>query len=176
MPHGEDHVKRVVNLALLIAKKEGGDLDVIKKAAELHDIARDQKDHAISSAKIAEKILRKEGYDKDFIKKVCHCIESHSFSSKIEPKTLEAKILSDADKLDAIGAIGIARAFMFAGERGKSLRDALKHFEDKLLKLKDMMHTDTAKKIAKKRHKFLKEFYYKILEELNLNDAEDHAR
>lgn len=171
MPHDEDHVKRVTKLALFIAEREGGDLEIVKKAAELHDIARDYENHAIVGAKMAERILRAEGYDDDFIKRVCHCIEAHSFSSGIKPETIEAKILSDADKLDAIGAIGIARAFMFAGERKRSLNDALKHFEEKLLKLKNLMHTETAKKIAEKRHRFLEDFYYKILDELKLNDA-----
>jgi len=164
--HDDGHVKRVLTWAVYLAKKEGADVEVVKKAAELHDIARDKPNHAIEGAKIAREILRRQGYDEDFIEKVAHCIEAHSFSSGIEPKTLEAKILSDADKLDAIGAIGIARAFMFSGEHGRSIEDTLKHFEEKLLRLKDMMFTDTAKKIAENRHRFMLEFYERLKREL----------
>ncbi len=164
--HDDGHVKRVLRWAVYLAKKEGADVEVVKKAAELHDIARDKPNHAIEGAKIAREILRRQGYDEDFIEKVAHCIEAHSFSSGIEPKTLEAKILSDADKLDAIGAIGIARAFMFSGEHGRSIEDTLKHFEEKLLRLKDMMFTDTAKRIAEDRHRFMLEFYERLKREL----------
>ena len=164
--HDDGHVRRVLRWAIYLAKKEGADIEVVKKAAELHDIARDRPNHAIEGAKIAREILRSEGYDEDFIAKVVHCIESHSFSSRIEPKTLEAKILSDADKLDAMGAIGVARAFIYSGEHGRSIEETLKHFEDKLLKLKDLMHTKTAKQVAEDRHRFMLEFYERLKREL----------
>ncbi len=166
MSHGKDHVERVVKLAVYIAKKEGANIEVVKKSAELHDIARDKPNHAIESAKLAREILRREGYDEEFIERVAHCIEAHSFSSGVKPKTLEAKVLSDADKLDAIGAIGIARAFIFSGEKGRSIEETLKHFEEKLLKLKDMLYTNTAKELAKERHEFLVKFYEQIKREL----------
>ena len=166
MAHDRDHSKRVKLLALYISEREGGDPKVIEVAADLHDIARDRDNHAMEGAKIAEDVLRKKGYPEDFIKKVCHCIEAHSFSSGVEPKTIEAKILSDADKLDAMGAIGIARAFMFAGEKGESLEEVLRHFEEKLLKLKDFLYTETAKKIAEERHSFLEEFYRRLINEI----------
>ncbi len=165
--HDDGHVERVKRWAVYIAKKEGANVEVVRKAAELHDIARDKPNHAIEGAKMAREILREQGYDDDFIAKVVHCIEAHSFSSGIEPKTLEAKILSDADKLDAIGAIGIARAFMFSGERGRSIEDTLRHFEEKLLRLKDFLHTETAKKVAEERHKFMIEFYERLKRELD---------
>ncbi|WP_457549897.1 HD domain-containing protein [Archaeoglobus sp.] len=166
MSHGRDHVERVVKLAVYIAKKEGADVEVVKKSAELHDIARDKPNHAIESAKLAREILRREGYDEAFVEKVAHCIEAHSFSSGVEPKTLEAKVLSDADKLDAIGAIGIARAFIFSGENGRSIEETIEHFEEKLLKLKDLLYTKTAKELAKERHEFLVKFYEQIKREL----------
>ena len=168
--HTNDHVERVVKLAVFIAEREDADINVVKKAAELHDIARDRPNHAIESAKIAKKVLKKEGYDEDFIKAVVHCIEAHSFSANVEPETLEAKVLSDADKIDAIGAVGVARAFLFSGEVGRSIEDTLVHFEEKLLKLKDLLHTDTARKIAEKRHEFLLEFYNRIKKELKFED------
>lgn len=170
--HDKGHVERVVRLAVFIAEKEGANVEIVKKAAELHDIARGKPNHALEGAKIAEKILKQKGYDESFIFSVKHCIEAHSFSSKVKPKTLEAKVLSDADKIDAIGAIGIARAFMFSGERGKGIEETLKHFDEKLLKLKDCLYTDTAKSIARRRYEFVAEFYNRIKQELKLEDIE----
>ncbi|MEM0331206.1 MAG: HD domain-containing protein [Archaeoglobaceae archaeon] len=170
MAHGEDHVQRVVKLAKFIAIREGANLEIVLKAAELHDSARDKENHAIESAKLARKILKVQGYSDDFVEAVAHAIESHSFSAGIEPKTLEAKVLSDADKLDAIGAIGVARAFMVAGEKGRGVQETLRHFEEKLLKLKDLLYTDTAKSLAKRRHEFLVQFYEQIKRELGFGE------
>ncbi len=170
--HDDSHVSRVIRIAKYIAEREGANVDIVVAAAELHDIVRDAENHAVASAKLARKILKNRGFDDEFIEAVAHAIEAHSFSSGIEPRSLEAKVLSDADKLDAIGAIGIARTFMYAGERGRSIEDTLKHFEEKLLKLKDLMHTETARKIAEERHKFLKEFYERLKRELELADLE----
>ncbi|MEM0503215.1 MAG: HD domain-containing protein [Archaeoglobaceae archaeon] len=172
MAHDEGHVRRVVRMAKFIAEKEGGDIEIVLKSAELHDVARSAENHALESAKVAEKLLREQGYSESFIQAVKHAIEAHSFSAKITPKTLEAKILSDADKLDAIGAIGVARAFMFSGERQRSLEETLRHFEEKLLKLKDFLYTETAKKIAEKRHEFLQTFYEQIKKELTFEDLQ----
>lgn len=170
--HSDDHVSRVTKLAVLIAEREKANVEVVRKAAELHDVARDKPNHAIESAKIARNILEREGYNKNFIKAVVHCIEAHSFSANIKPKTLEAKILSDADKLDAIGAVGVARAFLYSGEIGRGIEETLNHFDEKLLKLKDLLYTNTAKKIAEKRHEFLLEFYKRIKNELKLKDVD----
>ncbi|MFN3383994.1 MAG: HD domain-containing protein [Archaeoglobaceae archaeon] len=172
MAHDEGHVKRVLRIARFIAEREGGNVEMVLKSAELHDIARAAENHAYESAKIAENLLRKQGYEESFIQAVKHAIEAHSFSAKVEPRTLEAKILSDADKIDALGAIGVARAFMFSGERGRSVEDTLRHFEEKLLKLKDCLYTETAKKIAEKRHEFLQNFYEQIKKELNFEDLQ----
>ncbi len=172
MAHDEGHVKRVLRIAKFIAEREGGRIDVVLKSAELHDIARSAENHAHESAKIAENLLREQGYNESFIQAVKHAIEAHSFSGKVEPRTLEAKILSDADKIDAIGAIGVARAFMFSGERGRGLEETLRHFEEKLLKLKDCLYTETAKKIAEKRHEFLQNFYEQIKKELSFEDLQ----
>jgi uncharacterized protein len=160
--HDDGHTERVLQLALLIAEKEGANIEIVRKAAELHDIARSHPNHAVEGAKKARKLLREKGYDDDFVDKVIHCIETHSFSSGIKPETLEAKVLSDADKLDAIGAIGIARAFLYSGEQGRTIEDTIQHFEDKLLKLKDLMETETGKSIAEDRHAFLLNFYRRL--------------
>ncbi len=164
--HDEGHVERVIRIARFIAEREGADVEVVVTAAKLHDIARDAENHAVESAKVARKILIEAGKDWKFIEAVVHAIEAHSFSSGVEPKTLEAKVLSDADKLDAMGAIGVARAFLYSGEKGRSIEDTLKHFEEKLLRLKDMLYTETARKMAERRHEFLVKFYEEIKEEL----------
>ena len=167
--HDEGHVERVVRLAKYIAEREGADVEVVVTAAKLHDIARGEKNHAIKGAEIARKILSDR--DPEFVERVAHCIEAHSFSSGVEPETLEAKVLSDADKLDAIGAIGVARAFLYSGEKGRSIEETLEHFEEKLLKLGDCLYTETARKIAERRHEFMLEFYRRLKEELEFGDV-----
>ncbi|RLF88620.1 phosphohydrolase, partial [Thermococci archaeon] len=120
-------------------------------------------DHAKESAKIAGEVLK--GHPK--VREVVHAIEAHRFSNKIRPKTLEAKILSDADKIDALGAVGVARVFMYSGEHGRSIEDSIRHFKEKILKLKDLMYTDTGKRIAQERHKFVEMFLKQLEKELS---------
>ena len=166
-PHGLEHARRVLKLCMLIAEKERGDIDIIIPAAMLHDIGRDnRKDHAKSSAKKASKILEKLGYSKDRIDHIVRVIEEHSFSANRVPSSKEAKILSDADKLDALGAIGIARVFMTSVVLNRGIKEALMHFHEKILKLPDKMYTQTGKKIAKKRVKIVSEFVKELEKEL----------
>jgi uncharacterized protein len=122
--HAMEHVMRVYNLCLHLAKHElNVDLDVLKTAALLHDIARVKEfndktgsiDHSALGAEMDEKILRILGYSEK-IAHVKHCIAAHRFRDKVKPQTKEAKILFDADKLDVLGAIGVARSFMIAGQ------------------------------------------------------------
>lgn len=162
--HDDGHTGRVTRTAVWIAQREGADIQVVRKAAELHDIARGQPNHAVEGALMAREILR--GYENGFVEQVAHCIESHSFTSGIEPSTPEARALSDADKLDAMGAIGVARAFLYSGEEGRTIEDTLKHFENKLLHLKSRMKTVTGRELAEERHNFLLGFYQTIKEEL----------
>ncbi|WP_461865786.1 HD domain-containing protein [Thermococcus sp.] len=168
--HGFSHVKRVFNLCLHIGREEEADLEVLALAALLHDVARPLEDegkiedHALESAKIARRFLKGLGYKK--VEEVVHAIEAHRFSKPPEPQTLEAKILSDADKLDAIGAIGIARVFMYSGKHGRDIETSLKHFKEKILKLKDMMYTKTAREMALERHKYTEEFISRIQREI----------
>lgn len=168
--HDRGHISRVRRVAVYIATEEGADVEVVAKAAELHDVARGREDHARVGAEIARRLLHGQGYPPEFIDKVTHCILSHSFSSGITPATLEAKVLSDADKLDAIGAIGIARAFLYSGETGRSLEETQRHFEEKLLRLKDSLYTDTARRLAVERDRFLREFYAQLEQELAFPD------
>ncbi|ASJ01859.1 phosphohydrolase [Thermococcus profundus] len=170
--HGFSHVERVFNLCLHIGKEEGADLEVLALAALLHDIARPLEDsgkvedHAAEGARIARRFLRSMGYPEEKTEEVAHAIEAHRFSRGPEPGTLEGKILSDADKLDAIGAVGIARVFMYSGEHGRDIEASLKHFEEKILKLKDLMYTDTARRLAEGRHRFTEEFIGRIRREI----------
>ena len=128
--HNLDHVFRVYKLCLLLSKYEKDvDLEVLIPAALLHDIARVEEsedktgkiDHAVLGSEIAEGILENLEYEQEEIDKIKHCIVTHRFRTGNEPKTIEAKILFDSDKLDVIGASGIARTFMLAGQFGQRL-------------------------------------------------------
>ena len=166
-PHGLDHAKRVLKLCMLIAEEEGGDMDIIVPAAMLHDIGRSDKgDHAKNSAKKASKILERLGYPRDKIDHIAKVIEEHSFSANRVPSSKEARSLSDADKLDALGAIGIARVFMTSAILNRGIKEALAHFHEKILKLPDRMYTSVGREIAKKRVKIVTEFVRKLEKEL----------
>ncbi len=181
------HVQRVIKNSLRIAEKEGGDREILRFASLLHDVEiglEHEKgvDHATESAESARKILVRYGLPKKFIDKVVYAIRVHRYGKKIVPKTLEAKILQDADRLDSIGAIGIARAFAYAGSRGAPLYDfneevseydpfnvksVVTHFHEKLLKVKDSLHTDAAKSIAEERHRFMVKFIERLMKEIS---------
>jgi uncharacterized protein len=167
--HGWDHVERVYDLCCFIAEKEGGDLETLKIASLLHDIARDQQgDHAKNSAKEAERILRAFGLQRTKISRIVDAIKTHRFCGKSRPRTLEAKILADADKLDAMGAIGIYRASSFGAEVRRPIRSTIDHFNEKLLKLKDMMYTKTARRLAEGRHTFMLAYLKQIDKEIKI--------
>lgn len=158
--HGMDHVLRVVYLCEMIGKEEKADMDVLLPAAFFHDIARPGEEesgipHEEEGALMAERYLRSIRIDEERIPKIAHAIRSHRYRTGAKPETLEGKILSDADKLDALGAVGIARTFIRAGEHGGKITDAVDHMHDKLLNLTGLMHTETAKKLALERHRFL---------------------
>lgn len=162
--HGFDHTERVIKLCEVIGEELGANMEVLIPAAILHDIGRPMDNHAKVGAKKAKKILEEKGYrDVDLI---VHAIEVHSFSAGGEAKTLEARILSDSDKLDAIGAIGIYRAAQYATENSRTFDDFIGHFPEKLLKLKYMMYTDKARNMAEKRHEYLLAFLKQVEKEL----------
>lgn len=183
--HDFDHVLRVVNLAEKIARAEGANAEIVRAAALLHDIGLDQgrAGHETSAANRAKEILREHGYDESFVEAVAHAIESHRFRSGPTPQTLEAKVLFDADKLDSIGAIGVARAYAFGGHRGQKLwaavptdyvdamdgreadpnqHTAVHEFHVKLKRIKDRMHTATGQALAEERHAYMVEFYAQL--------------
>jgi len=170
--HGVDHVLRVRDLALAIAEKvrEPVDREVLELAALLHDIGRLSTDtnHAERSAEIARILLELADYPRDKIDVIVNAILAHSYTSRVEAMSIEAKILSDADKLDALGAIGIARVFAYSGELGRSIEDSVQHFYSKILNLVNAMHIDEAKRIAYERHKFVRKFLSRLLQELSM--------
>ena len=168
--HGWDHVKRAYDLCVFIGKEEGGDLEVLKIASLLHDIARSggRGDHAVKSAREAERILLRLGLQRVRISEIVNVIKTHRFRTRKKPLSLEAKIFSDADKLDAMGAIGVYRASAFGGETSRSFQRTIGHFDEKLLKLKDRMYTSTAKKLAKKRHEFMLVYLKQVEKEIGL--------
>ena len=168
--HGFDHTKRVVGLCNLIGNREGARMDILIPAALLHDIARSAEKergipHEAEGAQKAEEFLGSIGYDPAVIPEISGAIRTHRFRSEEKPVSLEAKILSDADKLDAMGAVGIARTFIRAGEHQGTMEDAVGHFHDKLLRLHEHMYTGTAQAIAAERHEILVQFLRELARE-----------
>lgn len=166
--HGSDHSLRVYNNALSIRKAYECNELYIDLGALLHDVD----DHKLFNNKNnenARKFLIENDFDSEVIEDIIEIINSVSFTKNkgTKPKTLEACIVQDADRLDAIGAIGVARTFMYSGKNGRGIEDSLSHFDEKLLLLKDMMNTDEAKRIAEERDSFMKEFLSEINDELN---------
>ncbi len=187
--HDWDHTWRVLNLCLHIGEKEGADLEILKLAALLHDIGREEQDinngkvcHAQRGGEIARELLEKHGYSPEIMERVAHCIETHRFRGDKKPRSKEARVLYDADKLDAIGAIGIGRAFVFAGEVGARVHNkgvdlgktrsysredtAYREFMVKLRQVKDRMLTEEGKRIARDRHRYMVDFFDRLNREV----------
>ena len=187
--HDIHHLRRVRNLALQIAAIEGaGDPLVLTAAAYLHDIVNLPKDHrerhlaSQFASEAAGPMLHKAGLDADRIAQAQHAILTHSYSAGFRPETIEAKIIQDADRQEAIGAIGIARAFYVAGRMGSALFDpedplaerralddkrfALDHFAVKLFALPDLMQTRGGRALAEERVTFMRSFVDQLLREL----------
>ncbi len=188
--HDWSHVERVRQLALYIAKREKADQLTVELAALLHDVA-DFKFHKGDDkigGRVASKWLRKFDLDASLINEIESIVNEVSFKGakvKYKMKTLEGKVVQDADKLDAIGAIGVARAFSFGGKFDRALylpnkkpvfhtsfaqykklnASTINHFYEKLLLLKDRMHTKTAKQLAIRRHKFMESYLKEFLSE-----------
>jgi uncharacterized protein len=176
--HDFDHVLRVYHLAERIGRSEGADMAVLRTATLLHDIARPDEDsgrvpdHAVEGARRARDILN--GQPPEFVEAVAHAIQSHRFRADRRPQTLEAQALYDADKLDAIGAVGIARAFAYGAHQGQRLwaepdgreHTAMKEFTVKLSKVKDTLFTGTARAIAEDRHDYMVKFFDRMAAEV----------
>ncbi len=199
--HNLDHVFRVYNLCLLLSKYEKDvDLEILILSALLHDIARVEEsedktgkiDHSVLGSVIAGDILRNLEYEEDKIEKIKHCIIAHRFRTGNEPNSIEAKILFDSDKLDVIGASGIARTFMLAGQFGQRLianeklndylkanttengrlKDVSKHtpfieYEVKFKKIPDKLYTKKAREIGQERLKFMELYFNQLKLEMD---------
>ena len=178
--HDFNHALRVYKLSMLIGRDEGADLDVLAAASFLHDIGmwKDRKNHEEVSIELSDKIL--EDIKKEKRNKIIDSIRSHRFSKNRKPKLLEAKIIQDADRLDALGAIGITRALVHSGYFKKPLykpnkkiskiydgesETVIDHFYEKLLNIKENLNTEMARKIAEERHKFMEEFLERFFKE-----------
>ncbi len=188
--HDWEHTERVLRLCRHLGQAEGADLFILELAALLHDIGREDQDrsrgavcHAEQGAVLAREILAGHGLDEELIGRVIHCIESHRFRGRKSPGTLEARVLFDADKLDSIGAVGIGRAFLFAGEVGARLHHknvdvektcsysredtAYREFKVKLVKVKERMLTTEGRRMAEERHRFMGEFFERLNREVD---------
>ena len=158
--HDAAHTMRVYHNAMLLAQAEpGGDPEVIALAALLHD-ADDRKLFDTRKNANARQFLEAQGVSPEKAERIIAAVNAVSFSQNRgrRPETIEGRIVQDADRLDAIGAVGIARTFAYGGEHGRPLVSSIQHFYDKLLLLRDEMNTDAARQMAVRRHAFMTAF------------------
>jgi len=187
--HDWEHTERVIRLSQHIGQTEKADMVVLEVAAYLHDIGRNAQDksngkicHAEQGAQIAESIVKQLPLSEQQQQNIVHCVRSHRFRDEQQPSTIEAKVLFDADKLDAIGAVGVARAYLFAGELGAMLHNTnndisqtqsysqedtgYREYKVKLCKIKDRMLTATGRQMATDRHQFMELFFDRFVAEV----------
>jgi uncharacterized protein len=194
--HGWAHIERVRNNGIHIAQKEGGyDMELVELGCLLHDVGdwKYSGPHDIPASSKVKNFLDDQGYDPIKIGKIVAIIESVSFKNELGGPTIiappELSVVQDADRLDAIGAVGVARTFCFTGAKGRPMyvpevddkmeqklptqeeytnkknESTVAHFYEKLLHLKDLMKTKTGKQIAEERHKFMEQFLVQFLDE-----------
>jgi len=188
--HDFSHILRVCKLARIIGQEEKADMRVLLPAALLHDLESKkgpesgQEPSGQAGLGAARAFLQGKGLGRDRIEKVLYAVEVHRFSRGIIPTTLEARILQDADRLDAMGAIGIARLFVTGGALGREMYHPqdpfcrerkpddkkwnLDHFYRKLLKLEEGMHTSSGKRLAAKRARVMKQYLLDLEEEIGI--------
>ncbi|MEA2102364.1 MAG: HD domain-containing protein [Thermodesulfobacteriota bacterium] len=187
--HDWEHTQRVHTLCMHIGDIEGADLEILSIAAYLHDIGRIYQDqsrgevcHAAIGSDIAAKLLKDTHLPEAKKDNIIHCILSHRYRNSHTPQTKEAMVLFDADKLDATGAVGIARAYLFAGENGAMLHNCdvrpeetdaytrddtgYREYVIKLSKIKQAMFTKEGKRMAAERHAFMEQFFERFLLEI----------
>lgn len=186
--HDWDHTRRVYRLCDRIGPAEQADIEVVRIAALLHDIGRERQDtsngricHAREGARLARPIVAELPLTERQKQNILHCISAHRFRGRQAPETLEARVLFDADKLDAIGAVGVARAFLFAGEVGARLHNpdvrieetqpysaddtGYREYRVKLCKIRDRMLTVAGRQLADARHRFMENYFQRFLQE-----------
>ncbi len=193
--HGFDHIQRVYQMAERLARAEGADLEIVRAAALLHDSqgsdpnSGERLSHHEASARFAKIVLAAEGWPEDRIQAVQHCISGHRYRGGAEnpPQTIEAKVIFDADKLDVLGAIGVARTIGYAVQAGQPIyaepsdqflesgqkmagepHSSYHEYLFKLRKVKDRLFTATALAIAEERDRFLTAFYEQLRAELRV--------
>ncbi|MBL8045305.1 MAG: HD domain-containing protein [Anaerolineales bacterium] len=190
--HDFEHIQRVWAMAERLALAEGADLEIVRAAVLLHDAegatpgnAEGRAAHHENSAEFAREVLLAEGWPEERIAAVQHCIRAHRFRGGEPPRTLEAQILFDADKLDVLGAIGVARVVAYAALAGEPLTAEVSEsfrsrfekapnephtpyheFLFKLSRIKDRLHTRTARALAAERHTYLSEFFERLHAEI----------
>lgn len=189
--HGFDHAMRVLQLVERIGREMGADMEILRAAALLHDAADaapaedgGRLTHEQRSAEFAARVLQDEGWKEDRIRAVQHCIRSHRYRGDERPQTLEAKILFDADKLDVVGAFGVARTIGYALQAGQPMfaepsqrflksdasekdepHSAYHEYLFKLRRVKDRLYTQIGRSIAEKRNQVLTEFFEQLAAE-----------
>lgn len=198
------HIQRVLGIAEYLCREEKADFNIVKIAVLLHNIVPRKRenesitDYRSESIQKSEEILKKLGFIPEIISKVLNCIMASYMGVELLAENIEARVAHDANKLDTIGAIGIARAFTFGGYFNRPIYDSEKtlvkstkdletdelrydprklepdtvsHFKTKLLKIKDRMLTETGKKLAKDRHQFMVEFLTRFLNDIKLQEV-----
>lgn len=188
--HDWDHTRRVAALCEHIGRVEQADLKVLRMAAYLHDIGRCHQDrsngahcHASEGARMAAEVLDELPLSASEKENIIHCVRSHRFRENHAPETLEAKVLFDADKLDAIGAVGVARAYLFAGEVGARLHNSdidvtaapaysendtgYREYLVKLRHIHTRMLTTEGRRLAAERHAFMEAFFARFISEID---------
>ncbi len=176
--HDWFHTQRVLAMSHEIAKHEGCNMDIVQAAALLHDVADHKFDYTKESRGVLlRQLMTEAGFPEEFQEAVIEVVESISFSEGVpcrESLRKESDVVKDADRLDAMGAIGVARTFAYGGKMDRPIYDpddptsSLQHFDDKLLRLADGMQTETGKALAAERHEFLLQFKAQFLYEWNL--------
>jgi uncharacterized protein len=188
--HDFDHILRVLALAERIAQAEGADVEIVRAAALLHDVGRAEakvigQDHAVFAARRAREVLADQPAER--VAAVTEAILAHRFRSGPPPESLEGRVLFDADKLDAIGAIGVARVFAYGGHAGRRLwarvdddylarwqrgetapeeHTAVHEFVVKLAHLNEQLFTPTGRQIAARRHEVMERFFERLADEV----------
>jgi len=190
--HGFDHILRVYRLAERIARAEGADIEIVQAAVLLHDAQEqslgendERSTHHHRSAEFAYQVLLEKGWPEERIQAVLHCIRAHRYRDDNEqPQTLEARVLFDADKLDAIGAVGVARAIAYAAQAGEPAyvkpsplfirtgerepgegHSAYHEYIFKLQHIRERLHTSTAQQIAVERHQYMVDYFARLADE-----------
>lgn len=167
--HSFNHVKRVTQIAAFIAEREGADIDLVQVGALVHDVGWSVgQPHNETGATLANQILKELGYPNDESAKVVRIVLLHPLDFRDRLKTLEEKVVWDADKIDLLGAVGVARGFHWQGK--KPFEETVKLAHEIYTPIYDLLNTSTAKKIAKKRHEETMAFLSALDHELSLAD------